>query len=47
MTARRWILLAEDNANDADLTIRALSANQSPSGGAGLSVSARGVSIAR
>ncbi len=31
MTARRWILLAEDNANDADLTIRALSANQSPS----------------
>ena len=31
MTARRWILLAEDNANDADLTMRALSANQSPS----------------
>ena len=30
MTKPRWILLAEDNANDADLTMRALSANQSP-----------------
>jgi len=28
MAAHRWILLAEDNANDADLTLRALSANQ-------------------
>src|SRR5258706_8019521 len=31
MTKQRWILLAEDNAKDADLTMRALSANQSPS----------------
>jgi CheY-like chemotaxis protein len=31
MTTRKWILLAEDNANDADLTLRALSANQPPS----------------
>ncbi len=30
MSGQRWILLAEDNANDADLTLRALSANQSP-----------------
>jgi|SRR5579859_6399535 len=28
MTGNRWILLAEDNANDADLTMRALSADQ-------------------
>jgi CheY-like chemotaxis protein len=31
MTGNRWILLAEDNANDADLTVRALSAEE-PSG---------------
>jgi len=31
MTTHRWILLAEDNVNDADLTMRALSANQVPS----------------
>ena len=31
MNKPRWILLAEDNANDADLTMRALAANQSPS----------------
>ncbi len=30
MTKPRWILLAEDNANDADLTMRALLASQSP-----------------
>jgi len=30
MTKPRWILLAEDNPNDADLTVRALSANQPP-----------------
>ena len=30
MLKRRWILLAEDNINDADLTLRALSASQSP-----------------
>ncbi|HEY2329906.1 MAG TPA: response regulator [Verrucomicrobiae bacterium] len=30
MSKSRWILLAEDNANDADLTTRALAANQSP-----------------
>ena len=30
MSDPRWILLAEDNANDADLAMRALSANQSP-----------------
>jgi CheY-like chemotaxis protein len=28
MTGNKWILLAEDNANDADLTMRALSADQ-------------------
>ena len=31
MNKPRWILLAEDNANDADLTMRALAASQSPS----------------
>jgi CheY-like chemotaxis protein len=31
MTGNRWILLAEDNANDADLAMRALSADQLPS----------------
>jgi CheY-like chemotaxis protein len=31
MTRRKWILLAEDNANDAYLTMRALSLNESPS----------------
>jgi CheY-like chemotaxis protein len=30
MTKPRWILLAEDNPNDADLTVRALSASQPP-----------------
>jgi CheY-like chemotaxis protein len=30
MTDRKWILLAEDNVHDADLTMRALSANQLP-----------------
>jgi CheY-like chemotaxis protein len=30
MTKRTWILLVEDNANDADLAMRALNANQSP-----------------
>ncbi len=30
MNKHRWILLAEDNANDADLAMRALSASQSP-----------------
>jgi CheY-like chemotaxis protein len=29
MTKDKWILLAEDNANDADLTMRALSSDQS------------------
>ncbi len=28
MTTSKWILLAEDNANDADLVVRALTANQ-------------------
>lgn len=28
MSKQRWILVAEDNVNDADLTMRALSANQ-------------------
>jgi CheY-like chemotaxis protein len=28
MTHRKWILLAEDNLNDADLAVRALSAHQ-------------------
>lgn len=28
MNANKWILLAEDNANDADLVVRALTANQ-------------------
>ncbi len=31
MTEGRWILLAEDNANDADLALRALAAHQVPS----------------
>jgi CheY-like chemotaxis protein len=31
MTARRWILLAEDNPNDADLALRALATQQPPS----------------
>lgn len=31
MNKPRWILLAEDNAHDADLTMRALAASQSPS----------------
>jgi CheY-like chemotaxis protein len=30
MTRHKWILLAEDNANDADLAMRALSASQPP-----------------
>jgi CheY-like chemotaxis protein len=30
MTNRKWILLAEDNANDAELTLRALAANELP-----------------
>jgi CheY-like chemotaxis protein len=30
MSTSKWILLAEDNANDADLALRALSANQAP-----------------
>jgi len=30
MNNHRWILVAEDNPNDADLTLRALSANQAP-----------------
>jgi CheY-like chemotaxis protein len=30
MNEPKWILLAEDNANDADLALRALSANQAP-----------------
>jgi CheY-like chemotaxis protein len=30
MMKQKWILLAEDNANDADLTIRALSADRTP-----------------
>ncbi len=32
MTKQRWILLAEDNPNDADLALRALNAQQ-PAGG--------------
>jgi CheY-like chemotaxis protein len=31
MTGRRWILLAEDNPNDADLALRVLAAQQAPS----------------
>lgn len=31
MNNHRWILLVEDNANDADLALRALSACQAPS----------------
>ena len=30
MTKRTWILLVEDNVNDADLAMRALNANESP-----------------
>jgi CheY-like chemotaxis protein len=30
MSENRWILVAEDNPNDADLTLRALSVNQAP-----------------
>ena len=30
MNKRKWILLAEDNENDAELALRALSANQVP-----------------
>jgi CheY-like chemotaxis protein len=30
MSNSKWILLAEDNVNDADLALRALAANQAP-----------------